>query len=341
MFFFDYLFMMVGILLGVAFFTLVERKILGYAHFRKGPTKLFFFGLFQPISDAVKLFSKESLKGYKFSFFLFFVGPFLGLFLMFILWVCYGGFFGVFGGSYTFIYVFCFLRLGVYFLLFCGWGANRKYSLLGGYRSVSQTVSYEVSMIFFGLLFVYVISSYDFSFFPFYQFGYWFFFFSLIFFCGWIFIILAERNRTPFDFSEGESELVSGFNVEYGGGIFSLIFICEYGIIIFLCFLSSYIFIGGRMFVLKISILCMIFVWVRCCFPRYRYDFLMGRAWTILLPFSLFFLLIGCVCFLQFSRKDSLQGFQDPLKKTKEWEWLKSIGMCIFVRFLRKVFLLS
>jgi NADH:ubiquinone oxidoreductase subunit H len=120
MFFFDYLLILVGVLLGVAFFTLFERKILGYIHFRKGPTKLFYFGLLQPISDAVKLFSKGFFKGYKFSFYFFVVGPLLGLFLMFALWAVGGGFFGVYGRLYSVIYVFCFLSLGVYFLLLCG-----------------------------------------------------------------------------------------------------------------------------------------------------------------------------------------------------------------------------
>lgn len=297
MFFLDYLLILVGVLLGVAFFTLMERKVLGYVHFRKGPTKLFFFGLFQPISDAVKLFSKETFKGYKFSFFLFFVSPFFGLFLILILWVVYGSFFGVFGSFYSLIYIFCFLSLGVYFLLFCGWGSNRKYSLIGGYRSVSQTVSYEVSMIFFALFFVFLMSSYDLSFFFVFQLGYWNVFFRFLFFLGWLYIILSESNRTPFDFSEGESELVSGFNVEYGGGIFSLIFICEYGIIIFLCLLSVYFFVGGSSYLLKFIFFCFFFVWVRCCFPRYRYDFLMDRAWKIVLPFSLFFLIYSSVLF--------------------------------------------
>lgn len=303
MFFLDFFFMVVGVLLGVAFFTLFERKVLGYIHFRKGPTKLFYFGLLQPIADAVKLFSKESLKGYKFSFFLFFVGPFLGLFLIFILWGVYSSFFGVFGRYFSFIYIFCFLRLGVYFLLFCGWGSNRKYALLGGYRSVSQTVSYEVSMIFFGLFFIYLVSSYDICNLFFFQAGYWFFFFCVMFFFGWVYIILSERNRTPFDFSEGESELVSGFNVEYGGGVFSLIFICEYGMIIFLCFISTMIFVGGGSLFFKIMFFCFFFVWVRCCFPRYRYDFLMNRAWKVLLPVSLFFLLFSSVSFFSFLEK--------------------------------------
>lgn len=297
MFLFDFILMIIGVLLRIAFFTLVERKILGYIHFRKGPTKLYYFGLLQPIADALKLFSKEAIKGYKVSFYLFFVGPFLGLFLILILWGVYGRFFGVFGSYFSLVYIFCFLRLGVYFLLFCGWGSNRKYALLGGYRSVSQTVSYEVSLIFFVLFFVYLLSSFDISSLFFFQSGYWFLFFCLLFFVGWSYILLSETNRTPFDFSEGESELVSGFNVEYGGGIFSLIFICEYGIIIFLCFMSICLFMGRSSFLFKFLVLCGGVVWIRCCFPRYRYDFLMNRAWKILLPVSLFFLLLRIAWF--------------------------------------------
>jgi NADH-ubiquinone oxidoreductase chain 1 len=277
-FFFDYLLMLAGVLLGVAFFTLMERKVLGYVHFRKGPTKVFYFGLFQPISDAIKLFSKEVLKGFKFSFFLFCFGPLVGISLMLILWGIYCSYFGAFGSVFSFLYVFCFLRLGVYFLLFRGWGSNSKYSLLGGYRSVSQTISYEVRMIFFVLVLVYLVSFYDLYNFYFFQVGMWFFFVSFIFFVGWFYVCLAESNRTPFDFSEGESELVSGFNVEYGGGLFSIIFICEYGMIIFLSFLSVCLFFGSSLYVVKFLFFCFLYVWVRCCFPRFRYDFLMVGA---------------------------------------------------------------
>ena len=115
----DFLVGLVGVLLGVAFFTLIERKVLGYVHFRKGPTKVFYLGLFQPIGDAVKLFSKEVLKGYQFSMYYFIVGPLLGLYLMIVLWGVYGGFFGVYGRFFSLVYLVCFLRLGVYFLLFC------------------------------------------------------------------------------------------------------------------------------------------------------------------------------------------------------------------------------
>ncbi len=177
MFCFDYLVLLLGVLLGVAFFTLMERKVLGYIHFRKGPTKVFYFGLLQPIRDAVKLFSKEFMKGYMISFYFYFFGPFFGLFLMMVLWSVYGGFFGSFGSLFSLIFVFCFLRLGVYFLLFCSWGRNRKYALLGGYRSVSQTISYELTLIFFVLVLVYVLGSYDFFCFSFFQRGGWFLFY--------------------------------------------------------------------------------------------------------------------------------------------------------------------
>jgi NADH-ubiquinone oxidoreductase chain 1 len=280
----------VGVLLGVAFFTLMERKVLGYMHFRKGPTKVFYFGEFQPIGDAVKLFSKELFKVYGVVFLFFLSGPLIGLFLMVLLWIFYSGVFFVFGRLFSFIFVFSLLRLGVYFLLFSSWGSNRKYSLVGGYRAVSQTVSYEVSLIFFVLVLVYLLGFYDLSGFYIFQSGLWFLFCVGFLFVCWFYVCLAESNRTPFDFSEGESELVSGFNVEYGGGIFSLIFICEYGMIIFLGFLTVLLFFGSAGFFIKLVLMCYLFVWVRCCFPRYRYDLLMNSAWKVLLPLRIFFL---------------------------------------------------
>jgi NADH-ubiquinone oxidoreductase chain 1 len=286
-FFFDYFFVLLGVLFGVAFFTLLERKFMGYIHFRKGPTKLFFFGLFQPFRDVLKLFIKEPFNVYKLSYLYYFFGPFLGFFLLFLFWMVVLVFFGCWGRFFVIVFVFCLFSLGVYFLLFCRWGGQSKYSVLGGYRAISQRVSYEVVMFFFVLGFVYYIFSYDFYYLVFYQVGFWFFFVSLFMFFCWFFLCLAESNRTPFDFSEGESELVSGFNVEYRAGMFALIFVCEYGMVLFLGFFSVFVFGGVGFVFIKGLLICVLFIWVRCVFPRYRYDFLMYRSWKLLLPFSL------------------------------------------------------
>jgi len=144
--------------------------------------------------------------------------------------------------------------------LFSGWGGRRKYSLVGGYRSVSQNVSYEVRMIFFVLVFVYFVGSYDVFYLCFFQFGFWFVFFRVPFFVSWLYVCLAESNRTPFDFSEGESELVSGFNIEYRSGVFSIIFICEYGMMIFVGFVRVLVFMGGEGYLLKLIVFCLFYV---------------------------------------------------------------------------------
>jgi len=289
-----FLLIILEILLAVAFFTLLERKILGYIHFRKGPNKVGFIGLFQPFSDALKLFRKEKIKLINLNLYIYIFSPLIGILIILILWICYlrwGNLITIYIGS---IYIFRIIRLRVYFLIGRGWRSNSKYRILGAYRSISQTISYEVSIILIFLIFIFFISTFNFIIFSFIQEIIWHIYLSYIIFLLWLSIILAESNRTPFDFSEGESELVSGFNTEYYGGLFSLIFICEYGIIIFLRTITSILFLGGISIwiTIKISIVCLTFLWIRGILPRYRYDKLIRIAWVIYLPYTLSLLIL-------------------------------------------------
>ncbi len=283
----DFMGFLLGVLLAVAFFTLFERKLLGYIHFRKGPNKVGYYGLFQPFADATKLFPKEFWKGERFFFFFYQLGPLVGILLIMVLWMFFSHFFSLVYWFFGFLVFFCLIRLSIYFLVFSGWGSRCNYTIIGAYRAVAQTVSYEVRLVLFVLSFVFLLGLFDLNKFRFLQFNFWFLFFVFHLFLCWLFVCLAESNRRPFDFSEGESELVSGFNVEYGGGLFSLIFICEYGFLILLSWLSSVVFCGGGLILLKIMIFSFFFVWIRGVLPRFRYDLLMERAWKLYLPFSL------------------------------------------------------
>jgi len=268
-------------------FTFFERKLLGYIHFRKGPNKVGYSGILQPFRDALKLFPKEFWKGERFFYFFYQLGPLLGIILIITLWIFFSHFFLLIYWFLGFLAFFCIMRLRIYFLVFRGWGSSCRYTIIGAYRAVAQTVSYEVSLVLFVLAFVFLLGLFDLSKFRFLQFNFWFIFFVLhLFFC-WLFVCLAESNRRPFDFSEGESELVSGFNVEYGGGLFSLIFICEYGFLILLGWLRATVFCGGNLLLLKIMGFSFFFVWIRGVLPRFRYDLLIERAWKLYLPFSL------------------------------------------------------
>nr|QEP09176.1 NADH dehydrogenase subunit 1 [Aphaena discolor nigrotibiata] len=288
MFFLSVFFLFIFILLSVAFFTLFERKILGYIQFRSGPTSVGFFGLFQPFSDALSLFSKEFYFLSFGNYFIYFIVPILGLSISLLFWLLLPLSFNLIGFIYGLFFFFCCSGLGVYFIMIAGWSSNSSYSLLGCMRSISQSISYEV--VFFLIIFCYILycESFNLVDYFYFQFDIWFFFFSFPLFFIFLSCILAETNRSPFDFSEGESELVSGFNVEYSSFSFSLFFLSEYSNMMFMSFISCLIFFGGDcmnfFFYFKVIFIIYFFVWIRGSFPRYRYDKLMYLCWSSYLP---------------------------------------------------------
>nr|AOY39111.1 NADH dehydrogenase subunit 1 [Chelonarium sp. BMNH 840450] len=286
--------LVVFVLVGVAFLTLLERKVLGYIQIRKGPNKVGYIGVLQPFSDAIKLFSKEQVVPYMSNYFSYYFSPIFGLFLSLLLWICFPFISGFLNFNFGILFFFCCSSLGVYVLMVAGWSSNSLYSLLGGLRATAQTISYEVSLFLVLLSFLILTGSLSIFDFIDYQVYIWFFFvclpLSLIFFVS----ILAETNRTPFDFAEGESELVSGFNIEYSAGGFALIFLAEYSSILFMSMLFVMFFMGGDLFrfffFLKVIFISFLFIWVRGTLPRYRYDKLMYLSWTVFLPVSLNYL---------------------------------------------------
>nr|WGT89002.1 NADH dehydrogenase subunit 1 [Sclomina erinacea] len=295
MFLVSYFLTIILILVGVAFTTLLERKVLGYIQLRKGPNKVGFMGLLQPFSDGLKLFFKEQTFPSLSNFIVYYVSPVFLLTLSFTLWVLFPYFINVYNFSFGALFFLCCTGMGVYGILLSGWSSNSNYALLGGLRSVAQTISYEVSMALILVCMLIFIFGFNLVDFMFYQSYIWFIFFSFpLFFC-WISSCLAETNRSPFDFAEGESELVSGFNVEYSSGGFAFIFLAEYMNIIFMSLLSCIIFLGCDLYSIKFFIkwtfLIFLFVWVRGTFPRYRYDKLMYLTWKVFLPISLYYLL--------------------------------------------------
>nr|WHN78881.1 NADH dehydrogenase subunit 1 [Scopelodes kwangtungensis] len=287
--------LILGVLIGVAFFTLLERKILGYIQIRKGPNKLGFMGILQPFSDAIKLFSKEQTLPNISNYFVYFFSPVISFMLSLIIWMLIPYYFNMLSFNLGFLFFFCCISVGVYLVMMAGWSSNSNYSMLGGLRSVAQTISYEVSLALIMMSCIIFIMGFNLVFLSEYQNLVWFLFIMFPLGLCWFSSSLAETNRTPFDFAEGESELVSGFNVEYSSGGFALIFLAEYSSILFMSLLFSLMYMGGFMlslvFYLKLVLVSFIFIWVRGTLPRYRYDKLMYLAWKNYLPISLNFLL--------------------------------------------------
>nr|YP_010415131.1 NADH dehydrogenase subunit 1 [Sphegina orientalis]URX52615.1 NADH dehydrogenase subunit 1 [Sphegina orientalis] len=298
------LMLIICVLVSVAFLTLLERKVLGYVQIRKGPNKVGLMGIPQPFCDAIKLFTKEQTYPLLSNYISYYFSPIFSLFLSLLLWMCMPFFIKLFSFNLGLLFFMCCTSLGVYTIMIAGWSSNSNYALLGGLRSVAQTISYEVSLALILLSFIFLINNYNMLNFYYYQLNLWFIFMLYPLAFVWLTISLAETNRTPFDFAEGESELVSGFNVEYSSGSFALIFLSEYASILFMSMLFSLIFLGADIFslifYLKLMFISFIFIWVRGTLPRFRYDKLMYLAWKSFLPFSLNYLMffIGLKVFL-------------------------------------------
>nr|ASM41808.1 NADH dehydrogenase subunit 1 [Stictoleptura succedanea] len=290
------LILLICILVGVAFLTLLERKVLGYIQIRKGPNKLGLLGLVQPFSDAIKLFSKEQTFPFMSNLNLYYLCPLMNLFLSLFLWMCMPFLSVNLSFNLSFLFFLSISSLGVYTIMLAGWSSNSNYSLLGSLRSVAQTISYEVSLSLILLSFLFLILNFNIIEMKKYQEYIWMIFFMIPLCLMWLVSSLAETNRTPFDFAEGESELVSGFNVEYSSGGFAMIFLAEYSSILFMSMLCVMMFLGGDLilwfFFIKLVLFSFFWIWVRGTLPRFRYDKLMYLAWKSYLPISLNYLIL-------------------------------------------------
>ncbi len=280
------------VLLSVAFFTLLERKKLSTFQNRKGPNKVGYFGLLQPIADAVKLLLKETVIPRNSNMFLFIISPMLAFLFGALSWI-------VIPFSYNYVlsninlgllFIFCISIFHIYGIIFAGWSSNSRYSFLGALRSSAQLIAYDIAM---GLVILNIImytkSLNLLDIIEFQDFNGWFLFY---FFCPFILFlvcILAETNRHPFDLPEAESELVSGYNVEYAAITFALFFLAEYAAIIFMCFFTTILFVGGWLtfFFFKFIFFLYFFLFMRAAIPRYRYDQLMRIGWKFILPAAL------------------------------------------------------
>nr|UYB78035.1 NADH dehydrogenase subunit 1 [Dermacentor albipictus] len=288
-----YLILIVMVLLSIAFFTLMERKILGYCHTRKGPNKAGIQGLFQPFSDAVKLFSKEMNFMFYMNISMQIISPLLMISLMMMMWMIFYYINNSMNMNLSVIFLICVSSLSSYAILLSGWASNSKYSLIGSYRGFAQVISYEVSLAVILISISLISESFNMKNFIMIQWGYPLMLSFFFIFVLWVFTILAETNRVPFDLAEGESELVSGFNIEYGSWLFAIIFMSEYGSIMVISYFSAYLFLGKlQMMELFVILLMTMFVLIRSTYVRMRYDQLMMLAWKIILPQSIIYMFL-------------------------------------------------
>ena len=304
------LLIVVPLLLFIAYLTYFERKVIGAIQLRKGPNVVGPFGLFQPIADGIKLLTKETIFPENSNKLIFTFSPILTFTLALIGWA-------VIPIDYKIVladinvgvmYIFAVSSLGVYGIIMAGWASNSRYAFLGALRSAAQMISYEVSI---GLIIISVLitsGSLNLTEIVMKQQTMWYVIPHFPMFIIFFISTLAETNRAPFDLPEAESELVAGYNVEYSSMSFGLFFLGEYGNMILMSSMSTILFLGGWLppvdisffenipgfiwFLLKVTFLLFLFLWVRATLPRYRYDQLMRLGWKVFLPLSLAWIIL-------------------------------------------------
>nr|YP_010239521.1 NADH dehydrogenase subunit 1 [Charadrius mongolus]QTF74891.1 NADH dehydrogenase subunit 1 [Charadrius mongolus] len=288
----------VPILIAVAFLTLVERKVLSYMQARKGPNIVGPFGLLQPVADGIKLFIKEPIRPSTSSPFLFIITPMLALLLAITIWIPLPLPFSLTDLNLGLLFLMAMSSLAVYSILWSGWASNSKYALIGALRAVAQTISYEVTLAIILLSVIMLSGNYTLNTLSTTQEPLYLIFSSWPLAMMWYISTLAETNRAPFDLTEGESELVSGFNVEYAAGPFALFFLAEYANIMLMNTLTAILFLNPSTLNLpqelfpmalatKVLLLSSGFLWIRASYPRFRYDQLMHLLWKNFLPLTL------------------------------------------------------
>ena len=303
--------LIVPLLISVAYFTLAERKIMGAIQRRKGPNVVGWEGLLQPLADGLKLFVKESIIPSNAHKVLFIIAPILTFLLSLMGWAVMplGENLVISDINLGLLYIFTISSLAVYGIILSGWASNSKYAFLGALRSAAQMVSYEISMGFIIVSVILSAGSFNLSTIISAQEQIWYCFPHFPVFVLFFISALAETNRHPFDLPEAEAELVSGYNVEYSAMGFALFFLGEYANMLLMSGLTSILFLGGWLpiidifpfnyiipspisFSLKIAFFVILFIVMRACLPRFRYDQLMYLGWKIFLPFSLGWLLL-------------------------------------------------
>nr|QPB46189.1 NADH dehydrogenase subunit 1 [Bemisia tabaci] len=286
----NFTFLMIMVMISVAFYTLLERKMIGYSQSRKGPNKTLIMGIAQPFADAMKLINKEMNLNYNSNFNIYMMAPALNIISSLVTWIIF-----------PFNYSFSFMKMSVLMVLSCmafnvvtimmmSWSSNSNYAFIGMIRTISQLISYEINLIM--ILIAVIVITENMNFLYMNKIQKYVTVLTMLFplVMIWVTTILAETNRTPFDFSEGESELISGFNIEYSSTSFMMLFLSEYCSILIMSLMTVCMFFNisltSTKFYLMYLVMCFIFIWARATLPRFRYDKLMKFNWTQVLPLT-------------------------------------------------------